>query len=259
MPDSYNRYSLAELQAYILRNLASLRVQTVDPVTGQESGTTFLGENAQFSAQNLLIRINSSLTKTSLLINAENDKIFAKEVFYDAVPGVLLYPIPPDYMQGRGLWWKDASVPAPAPPDAYRLMSMQDTIDAPHDFGGQVNRPTYRRVGGHWQLNRDPKDFSQSINTSGIWVRYLRWNEFLVDPTDYISLPYAQVVQEIVVWDATMDCINSQDEMVDASGVAKTLAYWNQQLEILIRNEYRPPEIRLIGPAHHYLTFSGRR
>lgn len=259
MPDEYNRYTLLELRTYVLKNLASVRIQTVDPITGQESGTTYLGLNAQFSAQTLNMRINSSLTKTSLLVNAENDKIFAKEVFYDAVPGVLQYPVPPDYMQGRGLWWKDASIKAPADPKFYKLMSMQDTIDAPHDFGGQIGRPTYRRVGEIWQLDRDPADFGQGINAEGIWVRYLRWNAFLTDDDDHISLQYAQVVQEVVVWDATMDCIKTQDEMVDATGVKETLAYWNQQLEILIRNEYRPPEIRMIGPTYVKNTFSGRR
>lgn len=259
MPDSFNRYSLLELRQYILRNLASVRIQTVDLITGQESGTIYLGFNQQFSAQDLNLRINSSLTKTSLLINAENDKIFAKEVFYDASPGVLQYAIPPDYMQLRGLWWKDASTPAPADPSAYRLMSMQDNIEAPYDFGGQVGRPTFRRVGSYWQLNRDPGDFSPALNVQGIMVRYLRWNAFLSADTDYISLNYAQIVQEVVVWDATVDCLKTQDEVVDMTGAKETLAYWNQQLEILIRNEYRPPNIRLIGPTYHFLTFSGRR
>lgn len=259
MPDQYNRYSLLELRQYILRNLASLRATAVDPTTGAEMAPLLLGLNAQYSREDLNLRINSSLTKTSLLINAENDKIFAKEVFYDAVPGVLQYAIPPDFMQLRGLWWKNPGIAAPAKPDAYRFMSMQDNIEDPFAFTGQVGRPTFRRVGSYWQLNQDPAVFSPGINVQGIWVKYLRWNAFLSDDTDVISLNYAQVVQEIVAWDATLDCVKTQDEVVDASGIKNTLDYWNQQLEILIRNEYRPPDIRLIGPTYHYLTFSGRR
>jgi len=259
MPDEFNRYNLAELRAYVLRNLASLRAQVVDPISGQESGTTYLGLNAQYSAQDLNLRINSSLTKTSLLLNAENETLYAKEVFYDAAPGQVQYALPPDMCQLRGLWWKNPGIAAPASPDSYRLMSYQDEIEAPHGFSGQVGRPTWRRVGAQIVLNQDPVDFSPAINIQGIWVRYIRWERFLNDDDDYISLPYAQIVQEVVAWDATMDCIKTQDEMVDASGVATTLAYWNQQLEIQARNSYRPPEIRLIGPTYHYLTFSGRR
>src|SRR5208282_3510893 len=254
MPDQFNRYSLAELRAYVLRNLASLRVQTVDPISGQESGTTYLGLNAQFSEQDLNMRINSSITKTSLLLNAENETLYAKEVFYDAVPGSLQYPFPPDLCQMRGLWWKDASIAAPANPDSYRFMSYQDTLDEPHGFSGQVNRPTWRRVGGFILLNRDPRDFSPAINVSGIWVRYIRWQSFLLTDESYINMHFAQVMQEVVAWDATMDCIASQDEVVDATKVSTNLAYWLQQLEIVSRNSYRPPEIRLIGPPHHYLT-----
>ena len=259
MPDEFNRYSLAELRAYVLRNLASLRVQTVDPITGQESGLTYLGLNAQFSAQDLNMRINSSLTKTSLLLNAENETLFAKEVYYDADPGSVQYPFPPDMCQLRGLWWKDPGIRAPAHAHDYHIMSYQDDIEAPYGFSGQVGRPTWRRVGNFFVLSHDPKHFYNGINVQGIQVRYIHWNRFLVEDTDYISLPNAQVVQECVAWDATMDCITTQDEMVDASGIAKNLAYWNQQLEIVARNSYRPPNIRLVGPSYHYNTFSGRR
>ncbi len=259
MPDEFNRYSLAELRAYVLRNLASLRVTTVDPISGQESGTTYLGLNAQFSLETLNMRINSSLTKTSLLLNAENETLFAKEVYYDADPGSLQYPFPPDMCQLRGLWWKDPALRAPACPDDFHIMSYQDNIEDPHEFTGQLGRPTWRRVGSFFVLSKDPKFFYNGINVQGILVRYIRWNHFLVNDTDYIDLPNAQVVQEVVAWDATMDSITTQDEMVDASGVAKNLEYWNQQLEIVARNSYRPPNIRLVGPSYHYNTFIGRR
>lgn len=259
MPDANNRYSLLELRQYVLRNLASLRVQTVDPVTGAESGTTYLGLNAQFSQQLLNQRINSSLTKTWLLVSAENDTLFRKEVFFDAAPNVLQYRIPPDALDINGLWWKDASIQAPAKPDDYRIMSYQEQLEGAKGFGGQQGRPTWRRVGNFVQLNRDPGDFSTAINVQGIWFKYTRWNRFLINDTDYIDHNYAQIMQEVVVYDTTMECIKTQDEMVDASGIQASLAYWNQQLEILVRNAYRPPEIELRGPAHHYLTFSGRR
>ena len=160
MPDSFNRYSLLRLENKYLRNLASVRVMVVDPITGQESGTTYLGLNQQFSAQNLSKKINSSLTKTSpLLINAENDKIFAKEVFYDASPGVLQYAFPPDYMQLRGLWWNHQL--GPRRPDAYRLMSMQDNIET-RSVG--LGRSRTARFGG-WVAT------GNLIATQGILVR----------------------------------------------------------------------------------------
>ena len=78
-------------------------------------------------------------------------------------------------------------------------------------------------MGSYWQLNRDPGDFSQGINVQGIWLRYLRWNAFLTLDTDVISLNYAQVVQEVVAWDATVDCLKTQDEVVDMAGAKDSL------------------------------------
>ena len=169
MPDANNRYSLLELRQYILRNLASLRATAVDPTTGQETAPLLLGLNAQFSAQDLNIRINSSLTKAWLLISAEAPQLIRKEVFFDAAPGILQYRIPPDCLDIESLWWKDASVVAPATPDNYRFMSYQEQLEGPQGFSGQQGRPTWRRVGNIVQLNRDPGDFSTAVNVQGIW------------------------------------------------------------------------------------------
>jgi hypothetical protein len=258
MPDTHGRYNLLELRQYVLRNLASLRPTTVDPTTGAETAPLLLGLNAQFSKEALNLRINSSATKTALLVNAENETAFAAEVFYDANVGQTQYAVPPDLCQLRGLWWKDASIVAPARPDDYNPMSMQDTFNNPSDFSGQVGRPTWRRVGNIFQLNQDPRDFQVGQNISGIWVKYIKWISFLVEDTDYLDFTNARIIQECIVWDATLDSVRSQEEVVDASGVEKSLAYWNQQLEIVVRNSYRPPNIRLTGPSYVKNTFSGR-
>jgi hypothetical protein len=193
------------------------------------------------------------------LVNAENETLFAVEVLYDANVGQTQYPVPPDMCQLRGLLWKDASIsPANARPDDYNWMSYQDNIENPSDFGGQVGRPTWRRVGNIFKLNQDPGDFQVGNNPQGIMVRYIKWIQFLINDGDYLDFTNARIIQECVAWDATLDCARTQDEMVDTTGIEKTLAYWNQQLEIVTRNSYRPPNIRLIGPTYVKNTFSGR-
>lgn len=260
MPDEFGRLTLLEIRQYILRNLAALQATSVDPTSGVETAPLMLGLNVQFSADNLNLRINSSTTKVACLINANNEKIFSKEITLDAIPGVTQYELPPDFCQIRGLWWLDPSIDSSvATPENYVPMSYQD----PFEDGGLItgvnfSRPTWRLVGNVVQLNQDPGDWLSGVHAGGFQLRYIQWTRFLNDDDDYLHLMYAQVAQEVIVWDVTLDCVRSQEEVVDATGVEKSLAMWQQQLEILIRNEYRPPEIRLIGPSMVKGTFSGR-
>lgn len=269
MPDQWGRYSLVEMRTYILRNLTAYWTGATDPVTGLESGQPQLGQNPQFSVQNLNLRLNASATKTSILITAENEKVFAAEVFFDVIGtsnisagiGQVTYALPPDMCQVRGLWWKTPSLQTPPfNPSHYKPMSYQDQINSPEEFGGSLGRPTWRIVGPNIVLNQDPARFLglYAVNPQGIWFRYIRFNTYLTSDTQYLDFPYARVAQECVVWDATLDCLRSQDEIVDASGVTATLQYWNQQLELMIRNEYRPPEMQLKGPGIVKASFSGR-
>lgn len=259
MPDQYGRLTLAEMRSYILRNLSSYVPNAVDATTGLETGTPELGLNFQFSQQNLNLRINSSTTKASLLVIANNATTLGKEVFYDAVPGVTLYALPPDMAELRGLWWLSSGVdPVKAMPDDYVPMSYQDTMeDGPVINGLNATRPTWRLVGNSIQLNQDPGDYIAALVPQGIWFKYVRWVQFLVNDNDVLQLPFAQVLQEVIVWDATSDLLKTQEEIVDQKGIQETLQYWLAQLELVVRNQYRPPEIRLIGPAIVKTGFSG--
>ena len=270
MPDQFGRYNLSEMRTYVLRNLALYQAGAVDPTTGDETGTPLEGLNPQFSVPNLNIRLNSSATKVSILITAENEKVFGAEVFFDVVGrganptgvGQTKYAIPADMCQIRGLWWKAVSIQAaPFNPGVYLPMSYQDQVaDNVQSWAGQVGRPTWRIVGNSIVLNEDPSRYMGlfTTNPQGLWFRYIRFNNYLVEDSDYLDFPYARVAQEIVVWDTTLDCVRTQDEVVDASGIQTTLQFWSQQLEILVRNEYRPPEMQLKGPGIVKNTFSGR-
>jgi hypothetical protein len=231
----------------------------VDSTTGIESGTPQLGLNVQFSQQTLNLRLNASATKTALLITAENERVFSQEVFYDAIPDQFQYGIPADMCEIRGLWWRDPTLSGQDfDPGDYNLMSYQDEIQNPDDFGGQVGRPSWRIVGNTIVLNQNPGNFSKNVNEQGIWLRYVRTNTYLTEDSDVLDFPYARFSQECVVWDTTLSCIRTQDEVVDTSGIEKELAYWNQQLEILVRNEYKPPTMIMKGPGLVKNTFAGR-
>lgn len=259
MPDQFGRLSFQELRDYVLRNLASFGPAAVDQITGKESGIPVRGLNVQFTQDNISLRINSSTTKTALLINANNETVFAREVFFDAVPGVLQYKVPPDLLQMRSLWWLIPGSALPFSPENYVPMSYQDQMqDGGEVDGVNFSRPTWRFVGNVIQLNQDPGDFLSGIQQQGLWVKYIRWVKFLVADSDYLDLPFAQVAQEVIAWDATLDILNAQEEIVDSAAVKATLDYWNQQLEIAVRNQVRPPEIRLIGPSLIKNTFIGR-
>jgi len=274
VPDEFGRLTLAEIQAYVLRNLVSYQPSNVDPTTGLETGPVLLGTNQQFSEQALALRINSSITKISMLISGNNESILGKEIYYDVVPsvnntgqlGITRYAVPPDCVQIRGLWWlRPGQTPANTPSNLpfssdenYVPMSMQDTFDDGAAISGvNVSRPTWREVGNHIVLNQDPGDWTQVIVKQGIKLRYTRRMTYLVNATDVIEMPFANEAQECVVWDTTLDFLRTQEEVIDASGVEKTLAYWLSQLEILVRNRYRPPEIRFKGPPIVHSNWSG--
>lgn len=266
MPDQYGRLSRAEMQLYVLRNLAVYLPGAVNLTTGYESGTPLLGANSQFTMDNINGRLNSSLTKASRIVIAASDKLLRQEVFFDAIPEVFEYAIPPDCIQVNSLWWLDPSIDSTvATPENYSPMSMQETFtDGGLVTGVNASRPTWRIVGNVVQLNEDPGDWLQATKAQGIWFKYSKRIGYLTADTGlptsgaYIQFPFANEIQEFIVWDTTLTLLQTQEESVDTTKIESSVSYWGTQISEAANQFYRPSEMQMRGPTIVANTFSGR-
>lgn len=244
MPDQYGRLTRLELRDAVRRRVDGIRF-TVNQTTGDEAAVA-----EQFdplvSNEDINLFLNTAIIKRSVDVNIADNTIMADQVIIDVVTGQTEYALPEDVMFLRAVYWKPVTQSIVTIPlsTSERIMmweSDQDNdIDAALIQGFMV--PTYRRRLNMLVLNQIPEE----DNTQGILIDYTKAFLTLAADDQVIETPLAQIIQELVILDATVEIVTTRMRL-DATEIRQTMAELEKRLILAVENYHAPKTIRLMN------------
>lgn len=261
MPDTIGRYAFSEMARLVRDRLLAVR-KTVDPITGEETGSTIT--NQLISNTDILAKFNSVLTGIYTDAITRKPDLFESDRSVEMEAGLVDYQFPLGMLQfSQMLWLKPG---APDPPQPWDFVPMVCVDDA-HDFDiqvGQFSVPTWRRIGNNFQLNRLPTSSEEdaTVVVRGVFLP-LPLLDDLASPKppparSVLQGPFPTLVQELMMLEAAKKLASEKMQQWPAS-LDEELMMWRQRVDIAINNAQQPRSVQITSGYLVQSTYSGRR
>jgi len=261
MPDSAGRLTRLELREAVRRRVDGLRF-IIDQDTGAETGLQQF--DPIVSNEDINLFLNAAVAKRSVDVNIADNTIMADEVVINIVAGQTEYQLPEDIMFLRAVYYKpDQIVTTNLPLDPGERIFMWES-DQDGDIDAQLIQgfmvPTYRRRLSMIVLNQVP----QVDNPGGLKIDYTKNFLALLTDDQVIETPLSQLVQELVILDATIEIVTTRMRL-DATELRQSMADWETRLTLAIENYHAPKTIKLssgvvvVNPPNSRRSWSWRR
>jgi len=256
MPDSLGRYTLAEMQDRVRRELNDA-ILTVNTSTGDETTSPVLPTQL-YSNTDINIALNNSMIEGFIEMATNHEEIFA-QITYISTQGSFIgpYALPANMIKLRWLKWKSpAQLIGNIRPDQWQPMAYYDedlSSGQGRDFSGGRS-PSYQRVGNNIYLNEN----QYQSNTNGIMVNSVIIPPELVNPDDVVQSQFARPMQSFMIFDAAVHIGESREEQI-----SDELKSQRDRSHVLMMaaldNALQPPTVQIVSGRLVKTTYSGRR
>lgn len=255
--DIYGRLTLDEMVNNVWRRLDLLRYNVNTnpglPSAGMENGLQQIDRLVSY--EDVQMYLNMALAGRCVDVNINDNTIMADESYADIVASQVEYPLPPDLMFLRAVYFKPYGITGSfVPPNQRRMLYELDSDD---DIAQQPSADvmlTYRRRLNMIVLNQVP----QNNNSMGLIFDYVKMMQPLLVAGQVLETPLAWILQQVIMEDAVI-AATIQKLKLDATELRASQMELFSKLQLAVLNYHAPKTIRMVPSVPMAYPPMGRR